>query len=164
MTWKDTLRADAAEATTMPSLAELERTERSVAITSEAHPWFLSRRIYERKAEGLPGYKEGIAQPDSSKRWTFVCRVVVVAVVVAAIAVAIALLVPGGGNDALPPLPKEIPPQLGLPLRSGFHYVGNSGRSSGCPGLWDCQACLQRRHPAHCPTGVSAAAVGKTGP
>lgn len=51
VTSADTLRADAAEATTEPSLAELESEERSVAITSAAHPWFLTRRIYQRKAE-----------------------------------------------------------------------------------------------------------------
>jgi hypothetical protein len=126
VTWKDTLRADAAEATTMPSLAELERTERSVAITTEAHPWFLSRRIYQRKADRLQGF----AQPDSSKRWTFVGALLVVA----AIVVPLALLVPGSGNDAPPSFPREIPPQLGLPIRSGFHYIGTLVVALAAPG------------------------------
>jgi hypothetical protein len=47
----DTLRADDAEATRTPSLRELEAEEASVAFTTEAHPWFLSRRIYQRKAK-----------------------------------------------------------------------------------------------------------------
>lgn len=51
MTSADTLRADAAEATTKPSLRELDSEERSIAITTDAHPWFLSRRIYQRKAD-----------------------------------------------------------------------------------------------------------------
>ncbi len=32
-------------------MAELDREETSVAITTQAHPWFLSRRLYQRKAE-----------------------------------------------------------------------------------------------------------------
>jgi hypothetical protein len=54
VTSADTLRADAAEATAESSLGELESEERSVAITTEAHPWFLSRRIYQRKAKRRP--------------------------------------------------------------------------------------------------------------
>jgi len=43
VTSADTLRADAAEAETMPSLAELNRRENSAAITTQAHPWFVAR-------------------------------------------------------------------------------------------------------------------------
>jgi hypothetical protein len=43
VTSADTLRADVAEAETMPSLAELNRRENSAAITARAHPWFITR-------------------------------------------------------------------------------------------------------------------------
>ncbi len=39
----DTLRADAAESETMPSLSELDKMESSAAITAQAHPWFIAR-------------------------------------------------------------------------------------------------------------------------
>ena len=39
----DTLRADALEAETTPSLADLNRTEESAAITARAHTWFDAR-------------------------------------------------------------------------------------------------------------------------
>jgi hypothetical protein len=51
VTSADTLRADDAEATTMPSLAELEREEMSVAISTEAHQWILTRRWYPRNVD-----------------------------------------------------------------------------------------------------------------
>lgn len=44
VTAADTLRADAAESETTPSLAELNRREVSAAITTQAHPWFIARR------------------------------------------------------------------------------------------------------------------------
>ncbi len=50
----DTLRADAAEAETMPSLAELRRREASSAITTQAHPWFITRNFIPRTT-GQPG-------------------------------------------------------------------------------------------------------------
>jgi hypothetical protein len=43
VTAADTLRADGAEAETMPSLAELKRRENSAAITARAHPWIVTR-------------------------------------------------------------------------------------------------------------------------
>ena len=43
VTSADTLRADAAEAETMPSLAELNRNLNSAALTARAHPWFVAR-------------------------------------------------------------------------------------------------------------------------
>ncbi len=39
----DRLRADALEAGTIPSLADLNRTQDSTAITARAHPWFIAR-------------------------------------------------------------------------------------------------------------------------
>jgi hypothetical protein len=39
----DTLRADALEAGTTPSLAELNKLEDSAALTARAHPWFVAR-------------------------------------------------------------------------------------------------------------------------
>ena len=39
----DTLRADALEAETTPSLADFNRTVNSAAITARAHPWFDAR-------------------------------------------------------------------------------------------------------------------------
>jgi hypothetical protein len=43
VTSADTLRADAAEAETMPSLAELNKNLNSAALTAQAHPWFVAR-------------------------------------------------------------------------------------------------------------------------
>jgi hypothetical protein len=43
VTAADTLRADALEAETMPSLAEISRREDSAALTARAHPWFIAR-------------------------------------------------------------------------------------------------------------------------
>jgi hypothetical protein len=43
LTSADTLRADAAEADAIPSLPELNKRESSAAITTGAHPWFLTR-------------------------------------------------------------------------------------------------------------------------
>jgi hypothetical protein len=48
VTAADTLRADAAEAETMPSLAELNRREVSSALTTQAHPWFITRNFTPR--------------------------------------------------------------------------------------------------------------------
>lgn len=39
----DSLRVDSLEAGTMPTLAELNRTQDSAAITAGAHPWFIAR-------------------------------------------------------------------------------------------------------------------------
>ncbi len=43
VTSADTLRADAAEAETMPSLADLNKNLNSAALTAQAHPWFVAR-------------------------------------------------------------------------------------------------------------------------
>ncbi len=43
LTAADTLRADALEAETTPSLADLNRTQDSAAFTARAHPWFDAR-------------------------------------------------------------------------------------------------------------------------
>lgn len=51
VTAADTLRADAAEAETMPSLAELNRRETSAAITAQAHPWFIARHWIPRTTQ-----------------------------------------------------------------------------------------------------------------
>jgi hypothetical protein len=50
LTAADTFRADALEAQATPSLAELNRTEGSAAITARAHPWFIAR-------DWVPSYK-----------------------------------------------------------------------------------------------------------
>jgi hypothetical protein len=43
LTAADAMRADAFEAETIPSLAELDRRQGSAALTARAHPWFIAR-------------------------------------------------------------------------------------------------------------------------
>ncbi len=68
VTSADTLRADAAEAGTMPSLADLNRRENSVAITARAHPWFVARHwVRPSPTDPIPS---GTGQPISAVQRT----------------------------------------------------------------------------------------------
>lgn len=68
VTAADTLRADAAEAEAMPSLAELSRREESAVITTGAHPWFIARTWTRTTA--APSGPDMPAKPMSALRRT----------------------------------------------------------------------------------------------